>query len=66
VLPILRKQERFKDEFFFVSPDRRILYTQGYPQILQAFTDLLTEKTQVKMYELTNSTFHKIAAHAAV
>jgi quinol monooxygenase YgiN len=81
VLPLLRKQEGFKDEIIFVSPDGREAtaislwdrkenaesYSQkGYPQVLQALTDLLEGSPQVKPCEVINSTFHKVASQATV
>ena len=81
VLPLLRKQEGFKDEMFFVSPDGleaisvslwdRKDKAEGYssttyPQVLQLLTDYLVKSPLVKTYNVTNSTFHKIAPAVAV
>jgi hypothetical protein len=81
VLPLLRKQEGFKDEIFFVSPDgteavgislwdrmenAESYSGKAYPQVLEALTNVLDRSPQVKTYEVINSTFHKIAAKVAV
>ncbi|MGZ3506224.1 MAG: hypothetical protein ACXWNJ_17605 [Vulcanimicrobiaceae bacterium] len=81
VLPLLRKQEGFKDEVFFVNSDgteaigislwdrkdnAETYSHKAYPQVLQALTDVLAAAPQVKTYEVISSTFHKIAAQLAV
>lgn len=77
ILPLLRKQEGFKDELVLVTPggaeavavsvwDRKEnaeSYTQNaYPQVLQSLANLIDGTPQVKTLDVTNSTFHKIAA----
>ena len=79
VLPILRKQEGFKDEFCLVAPDgleavaislwdrkenAESYRSTAYPQVVQALTDFLVETPQTKHYNVTSSTFHKITAKA--
>jgi hypothetical protein len=81
VLPLLRKQEGFKDEIFFVSQDgmdataisfwdrqanAESYSYKVYPQVAQMVTNLLEGSPQVKTYEVANSTFYKIAAPVAV
>jgi quinol monooxygenase YgiN len=81
VLPLLRKQEGFKDETLFVSPDgteaigisswdrkenAESYSHKAYPQVLQALTNLLEGTPQVKSYHVTNSTFYKIAPQVTV
>ncbi len=81
VLPLLRKQDGFKDAIFFVSPDGRdataislwdrkenaeSYSSKAYPQVLQTLTSLYDGSPQVKTYDVFSSTFHKIAAQAAV
>jgi hypothetical protein len=81
VLPLLRKQDGFKDEIFFVSPDgtealgisfwdrkdnAESYNRKSYPQVLETLTNLLEGSPQVKTYEVINSTLHKIAAKAVV
>jgi hypothetical protein len=77
VLPLLKKQEGFKDAIFFISPDgtdgtaislwdrqaNAESYSQKvYPQVLQALMSLLDGSPQVKTYSVLTSTFYRIAA----
>jgi hypothetical protein len=81
VLPLLRKQEGFKDAIFFVSPDGKDATAismwdrkenaesygaKAYPQVLETLTSLYDGSPQVMTYEVLSSTFHKIPSHAAV
>lgn len=81
VLPILRKQEGFRDEIFFVSPDGKSATAisfwdrqanadsysdKAYPQVTQILTNLIEGNPQVKTYDVFNSTCHKIAAPVTV
>jgi hypothetical protein len=38
----------------------------AYPQVLKAMGKVVEGTPQVHSYEVSNSTFHKVAAHAAV
>lgn len=77
VLPVLRKQNGFKDEIAFVSSDgkqaRAISFWDGkesaeaygrdtYPAVLKSLDKVVEGTPQVESYEVSNSTFHKIAA----
>ena len=77
VLPVLRKQSGFKDELTFVTPDgkqavaislwerRENAEAYGrdtYPAVLKSLDKVVEGTPQVSSYEVTNSTFHKIAA----
>lgn len=79
-LPLLRKQEGFQDEITFVAPggeevvaislwhqkENAESYSRhGYPDVLKALANLLDRAPQVRTYEVSNSTFHKIAARVA-
>ena len=79
-IPLLRKQKGFRDEITFVAPDGReavgiSLWDQkenadtysrdSYPQVLKALGKVVEGTPQVHSYEVSNSTFHKVAAHAA-
>ena len=79
ILPMLRKQNGFKDEITFVSAsgkeafaislwDRKESADQygrdTYPQVLKGLAKVVEGTPQVNGYEVLNSTFHKIAAHA--
>jgi hypothetical protein len=77
VLPLLRKQNGFKDEISFVAPDRSEAvaislwdkkenaetYSRDiYPQVLKSLTKVVEGTPKVETYEVSNSTFHNIAA----
>jgi hypothetical protein len=80
VIPLLRKHKGFLDEVVFAAPggtaalgislwDRKesaeTYNRDTYPQVQKALAKVLEGTPAVKTYEVTNSTFHKIAAHAA-
>jgi len=79
VLPMLRKQEGFQDEVAFVVPGGTEAYAisfwqtkenaeaysrTGYPEVLKALGKVVDGTPQLQVYEVSNSTFHKIAARA--
>ena len=79
-LPLLRKQKGFRDEMTFVVPggseafgislwdqkENADAYSRdAYPGILKTLGKVVEGTPQVRVYEVCNSTFHKIAAHAA-
>ena len=81
IIPLLRQQPGFQDEIAFVVPggteavsisvwDQQAdaeAYARGtYPQVLQAVANVVAGTPQVDTYEVSNSTFHKIAARVAV
>jgi hypothetical protein len=76
ILPMLRKQNGFKDEITFVGPsgkdalaislwDRKESADQygrdTYPQVLKGLAKVVEGTPEVHGYEVLNSTFHKIA-----
>jgi len=78
ILPLLRKQNGFKDEITFVSSDGKDAlaislwdrkenaeaYSRDtYPQVLKGLAKVVEGTPEVQAYEVANSTFHKIAAH---
>ena len=80
VLPLLRKQKGFKDEITFASPggvdvtaislwenkaDADAYNTNTYPQVLKSMERLIEGTPKVQTSDVVNSTFHKIAVHAA-
>jgi len=80
VIPLLRKQKGFRDEITFVSSDgteavgislwdqkenAAAYYRTLYPQVLGFLANVVEGTPEVKAYEITNSTYHKIAARAA-
>jgi hypothetical protein len=78
VLPVLRAQRGFKDEITFFIPgankavalslwderEQAEAYNgTGYPQVLKTLAGVVEGTPQVTGYEVSNSTFHKIAAN---
>jgi heme-degrading monooxygenase HmoA len=81
VIPMLRKQKGFKDEITFVGPagadvfgvslwdnkESADAYNLGpYAEVTKILANLVDGNPQVDTYEVSNSTFHKIGATAAV
>ena len=77
VLPILRKQNGFKDELDFVGSDgaeavsismwdrkenAEAYARDTYPAVLKSLDKVVEGTPKVDTYEVSNSTFHKIAA----
>lgn len=81
VIPLLRKQKGFVDEITFISPDLTEAvgnsfwetkadaeaYTRtAYPEVLKSLETVIEGTPTVGTANVSNSTFHKIAAaHAA-
>ena len=81
VIPMLRKQNGFQDEITFVSPggkeafgislwetaEKAEAYNRGtYPEVAKILARVIEGNPQVETFEVTNSTFHKIAAPVTV
>ena len=79
IIPVLRKQKGFQDEIVFIAPgeadavgisvwdrkDDAETYSRGaYPGLLKVLEQVVEGAPQVQTYEVSNSTFHKIAARA--
>jgi hypothetical protein len=77
VIPLLRRQQGFKDEIAFVPSDGKEAvaislweqkenaeaYGRGaYPEALKAMATVIEGTPQVQTSEVSNSTWHKIAA----
>ena len=80
IIPLLRKQTGFQDEIMFVDPDgtkafgislwdnkeNAETYNRGtYPEVTKILARVVEGTPQVETYEVSNSTFHKIAAAVA-
>ena len=80
IIPLLRKQKGFQDEITFVVPggteafaislwdkaENREAYNLGtYPEVTKILARVVEGTPQVETYEVSNSTFHKIAAAVA-
>jgi heme-degrading monooxygenase HmoA len=78
ILPLLKKQNGFQDEITFLAEggkdavaislwDRKEsadAYSRDtYPQVLKGLATMVEGTPTVNAYEVSNSTFHKIAAH---
>jgi len=81
ITPLLRKQKGFQDEITFVASggteavgislwdqkENAEAYNRGtYPEVARTLAKVVEGTPQIKTYEVSNSTFHKIAAHASV
>jgi len=77
ILPLLRKQNGFKDEITFLGADGKDALAislwdrkesaeqygrDTYPQVLKGLARVVEGTPEVHAYEVANSTFHKIAA----
>ena len=77
VLPVLRKQNGFKDEITFVAPNgtdalaislwekrenAEAFGRDAYPGVLASLATVIDGTPRVETYEVKNSTFHKIAS----
>jgi hypothetical protein len=77
VIPMLRKQNGFKDEITFVAPagteafglslwdnkENADAYNRGpYAEVTKILANLVEGTPRVDTYEVSNSTFHKIGA----
>ena len=80
ILPLLRKQNGFRDEITFVAPggtevigislwdEKQSAETYNrttYSEVLKALAKVVEGTPEVKTFEVGNSTFHKIGARAA-
>ena len=79
ILPLLRKQNGFKDEITFLGSDGKDAlaislwdrkenaeaYSRDtYPQVLKGLAKVVEGTPEVQAYEVANSTCHKIAAQS--
>ena len=77
VLPVLRKQNGFKDELAFVGSDGTEAVSismwdrkesadaygrDTYPTVLKSLSNVIEGTPTVETYEVSNSTFHQIPA----
>jgi heme-degrading monooxygenase HmoA len=81
IIPLLRKQKGFQDEITLVAPEgltaigisfwdqkeNAEAYSRTtYPEVQKALAKVVEGTPQVQTHEVSNSTFHKIAARVAV
>jgi len=77
VIPLLRKQDGFQDEVSFIVPGGTEAYAisfwqskekadayarTGYPEVLKTLAKVVEGTPQLQNAEVSNSTFHHIAA----
>lgn len=80
IIPLLRRQQGFRDEVTFVVPERseaialsfwetkedaEAYSRTGYQEVLKTISNLVEGDPKIETYEVTHSTFHKIAAQVA-
>ncbi len=80
IIPMLRKQNGFRDELTLVAPQRseaiaislwdtkesaEAYNRTGYPEVLKIMSNVVDGTPKVETFELSNSTFHKVAAKTA-
>jgi hypothetical protein len=81
IIPLLRKEKGFQDEISFVVPggmkafaislwdraESAEAYNRGtYQEVVKILARVVEGTPQVETYEVSNSTFHKIAAAVAI
>jgi hypothetical protein len=81
ILPLLRKQKGFQDEITLLAPggddaigmslwdtkENAETYARGpYAGVLKTLQPMIQGEPRVQTYEVTSSTFHKIADHVTV
>ena len=81
ILPMLRKAKGFQNAVTLIGPSGReavsltfwdlkenaeAYNSTTYPEVLKALSTVLEGSPQVHTYEVTSSTFDKVAAHAAI
>jgi hypothetical protein len=79
ILPLLRKQNGFKDEITFASSneidmtaislwdnkaDAEKYNTNSYPEVLKTLARFIEGTPKVQTSDVVSSTFHKVAVHA--
>jgi hypothetical protein len=80
IIPLLRKQKGFKDEIIFIDPNgmealgitlrdqkenTAAYYRTIYPLVQEILARAVEATPEVKTYEVTNSTYHRIPTPAA-
>ena len=78
IIPLLRKQKGFQDEITLLAPhgneavaislwdriENADAYArETYPEVLKTLAKIIDGSPKVESHEVSNSTFHKIAAH---
>ncbi len=81
VIPVLRKQNGFRDEICLLASERSEVtgtsfwnkkenaeeyQRHTYPEVLKTLSKVIEGTPEVRTFEVSNSTFHKIAAGPVV
>ena len=81
IVPLLRKQNGFRDEISFVAPGGREAFgislwdkvenaedfnRGSYPQVTKILSTVVDGTPKVETFEVSNSTFHKIGAAVTI
>ncbi|MGH9866887.1 MAG: hypothetical protein ACREAA_01815 [Candidatus Polarisedimenticolia bacterium] len=81
IIPMLRKQNGFQDEVSFISTEGKEAFgislwdreenaeaydRMTYPAVVKILAKLVEGTPEVETYQVSNSTFHKIAAAVVV
>ena len=76
IIPLLRKQKGFQDEIMFIASggleavgislweekeNAEAYHRRTYPEVMKALAKVVDGIPQIQTYEVSNSTFHKIA-----
>ncbi|HEX5733609.1 MAG TPA: hypothetical protein VF131_12310 [Blastocatellia bacterium] len=79
IIPLLRKQNGFRDELTFIAPERSEVLAislwdtkenaeaynrMGYPEVLKTLSNVVEGTPKVETFELSSSTLHKTIAKA--
>lgn len=77
IIPLLRKQNGFRDELTFIAPERsealaislwdtkenaEAYNRTGYPEVLKTLSSMVDGTPKVETFELSSSTLHKTIA----
>src|SRR3989304_3111591 len=80
IIPLLRKQKGFQDEIMFIASggleavgislwdekeNAETYERKTYPEVMKALAKVVEGTPRVQTYEVSNSTFHKIAVPVA-
>ena len=81
IVPMLRKQKGFQDEITFIASSGSMAFgislwdrsesadtynRETYPEVVKLLTKFVDGTPLIETYEVSNSTFHKIAAPVLV
>jgi hypothetical protein len=80
IIPLLRKQKGFQDEIMFIAPGGKDAFgislwetaehaeaynRNTYPEVTKILSRVVEGTPQIKTFEVSNSTFHKVGAPVA-